>query len=146
MFVLASKKSQKTATHAGRRASWLVSFATTRSSRILRFGAAFGAAATIPLTAPVLGANRTNQMPLFRLKCQTCGKLYKFLEDSRPTGKRCSKCDVDLVTDSRVSSGVVEVLDNGLMPKKVERLENVQDLRRDHAKVDAPISGDPEIV
>ena len=85
-------------------------------------------------------------MPLYRLRCDKCRTVYKFLGDTRPVGKKCKKCDVDLRTDSQVSSAVIEVLDNGLMPNKVERLENITELRKDHSLVDAPPSGDPEIV
>lgn len=71
-------------------------------------------------------------MPIFKLVCPKCGlKLAKILQRTpEESALCCLNCgDVVLVRDGGgPSSRVVEVRDNGVMPKKVEQLANIDEL------------------
>jgi len=69
-------------------------------------------------------------MPVFDLKCPACGeserKLMLTMQD-RP----CPKCETVMVrAGTGPTSRIIEIRDNGFMPKKVEQLADVQELVR----------------
>ncbi len=78
-------------------------------------------------------------MPLFRFVCIECAlKAARFLS---PTEARlplpCTQCAGKMKRDVQVPSmQVVERLDNGLMPRAVERLADAERLFKDRAKGD----------
>ena len=71
-------------------------------------------------------------MPIFTWKCPDCGEVTRKLLKGRPTLGKCC-CGGQLEFDSALTTRVVEVRDNGLMPKKVEQLQNVQEMVRDRS-------------
>ena len=71
-------------------------------------------------------------MPIFTWKCPSCGEVTRKILKGRPTLGTCC-CGGQLEFVSGLTTRVVEVRDNGLMPKKVEQLQGVQDLVRDRS-------------
>jgi hypothetical protein len=76
-------------------------------------------------------------MPLFYGKCSNCGSRKKFLTDEgdwdsiSESKLRCS-CSGKYIRDARGPfSSVKEILDNGAMPRAVERFEDIEELKRD---------------
>jgi len=49
-------------------------------------------------------------------------------------GPACPKDSSEMGSEMGGSTSVVETLDNGIMPRKVERYRDIEDLRRDHSK------------
>lgn len=77
-------------------------------------------------------------MPLFNLTCPTCHKSVKRLmtpKEFKDCPPMCLECAVKLVREARgPSNRVVERLDNGVMPRAVERLFNAEELFAARAK------------
>lgn len=71
-------------------------------------------------------------MPIFNWKCSSCGELTRKLLKDRPTLGTCC-CGGKLEFMSDLTTRVVEVRDNGLMPRKVEQLQGVQEMVRDRS-------------
>lgn len=69
-------------------------------------------------------------MPVFNFKCLSCGDLSRRLLPHLSETKICLLCGATL---ERVSAGpttkVIEVRDNGFMPKQVEQLANLDELK-----------------
>lgn len=67
-------------------------------------------------------------MPIFNLECPECGEqIRKVLPEFKDVP--CPKCQTVLVRNGEgPSSRVVEIRDNGYMPKKVEQLANINEL------------------
>src|SRR4051812_23245057 len=68
-------------------------------------------------------------MPVFNLICPGCGirlrKLLPRMTDDLP----CPNCTVKLARDGEgPTTRVIEVRDNGVMPKKVEQLADIDEL------------------
>lgn len=73
-------------------------------------------------------------MPAYNLRCDKCQKtLRKILPKFE--GLKCS-CGGDLLRTSadQVSTVVKEILDNGVMVRKVERIHNVDELMKERSK------------
>lgn len=73
-------------------------------------------------------------MPLFYFKCDTCGReLRKILPSEAEFKDRACICPSGtLHRDARgATSRAVEVLDNGIMPKKLERLVDAERLYKE---------------
>lgn len=73
-------------------------------------------------------------MPAFNLKCNSCFKeLRKILKDYVPV-----KCDCGgiMSRQANVSSQIKEIIDNGIMTRKVERLADINELRKNRNKDD----------
>ncbi len=84
-------------------------------------------------------------MPVFNLVCGSCSKTTRQLASS--WGSRtadASKCDCGGEL-KRAATGpstrVVETLDNGAMPRSVERLANAEELYRKRAESADPLAG-----
>lgn len=71
-------------------------------------------------------------MPIFSWKCPDCGEVTRKLLKGRPELGTCC-CGGKLEFVSNLTTRVVEVRDNGLMPKKVEQLQNVQEMVKDRS-------------
>ena len=70
-------------------------------------------------------------MPIFNLICPQCDRrTRKLIANPANLDKMpCGVCDGTLVRDGEgPTSRVIEVRDNGLMPKKVEQLANIDEL------------------
>lgn len=66
-------------------------------------------------------------MPVFTWGCPSCKKLTRKLSPARPKLEACG-CGGQPEFISGTTTKVVEVRDNGLMPKKVEQLADIQEL------------------
>jgi len=74
-------------------------------------------------------------MPIFHYFCQNCDKASKKLLEKEPESLQCPVCGSDLVRDMKgPSARVVERLDNGVMPKALERLADAERLFKDRAE------------
>lgn len=67
-------------------------------------------------------------MPLFIWECESCGASSRRLLEDRPTLPPCSICGNTQRFVTQSSARVIEIRDNGFMPRKVEQLANVQEL------------------
>lgn len=78
-------------------------------------------------------------MPLYYFFCETC-QLHgrKVLKAGEQTRKwPCPTCGKALKREPKApSTQMMETLDNGAMVKRVERLQNAEELHRDRAKQD----------
>lgn len=73
------------------------------------------------------------KMPLFNYKCK-CGMTRRVMVDLEPDSMLC-KCGLQMDRNyGAVSSQQTEVLDNGWMPRRIERLAKAEDLHHDYAK------------
>ena len=80
-------------------------------------------------------------MPLFNLVCTKCAKKTRVLAPDRKTslGKGC-ECGGAYDFEVNLSTRNIEVLDNGLMERKVEHIEGVEELMK--ARSSGPIEPD----
>lgn len=69
-------------------------------------------------------------MPIYNLECSCCGHKFKKLLSKPPEGLPCPQCSESPVTwqGQGPTQRIVEVRDNGLMPKKVEQLANISEM------------------
>jgi hypothetical protein len=77
-------------------------------------------------------------MPLYKFVCLDCAEPTKKLMDSGASrlDLKC-KCGGSLVRDASPPNSVLyEALDNGAMPRRLERLQNAEELYRDRAASD----------
>ena len=87
-------------------------------------------------------------MPLFNLRCSTCGDTKRLLvavksfDDISKDLLFCCKCKVEMARCGKgPSTSVKEVLDNGAMPRAVERFHDIEDTMRErHLNAD-PLAG-----
>jgi hypothetical protein len=77
-------------------------------------------------------------MPLYVFQCTVCKEVTRKLLKSRPTIYNCC-CGGKLAFVTDTQSMVLEKLDNGLMPRSVERLSNIEELRETRSKVDLTV-------
>jgi putative FmdB family regulatory protein len=75
-------------------------------------------------------------MPLYYFDCGACGKkLRRILNPAEASALLCP-CGAELSRDPRPpSSQVMETLDNGIMPKRLERLADAERLFAERAEV-----------
>lgn len=75
---------------------------------------------------------------LIKFVCKGCGKRRRMLFDSAGDVKAPScSCGQVLVRDADPpSSSMMETLDNGVMPRALERFQNAEELHKDHAASD----------
>jgi hypothetical protein len=75
-------------------------------------------------------------MPLFKLACPKCGHVVKKIGRTTPKVV-CKECDIIMERQMAPPDvQVKEVLDNGAMPRRVERFKDAEQLFRDRAKND----------
>ena len=79
-------------------------------------------------------------MALFSWQCTECDQAKRSLCPTRPILPECPECGAEQVFVTNVSSLVQETMDNGIMPRKVERLKDVESLIHDHVTT-APDDG-----
>jgi hypothetical protein len=78
-------------------------------------------------------------MPAFYLKCPKClVESRKILPVYKET--KCKTCGTvcERANKSKQSSVIKEVLDNGIMPRKVERIHNINELRKEKSQPEKP--------
>jgi hypothetical protein len=77
-------------------------------------------------------------MSLYHFECSGCEEATRrLLEPSAASSQICKKCGCKLTrVPNPPSAHVVEVLDNGIMPHKVERFKDAERLYRERAKND----------
>lgn len=66
-------------------------------------------------------------MALFVWKCELCGRITRKLLPKRPELGSCRECDGKLKFSSNVSSQTMEVIDNGLMARVLERPAGIEE-------------------
>lgn len=77
-------------------------------------------------------------MALYSWLCPTCGVRYRKMTDRKMSDFGEMSCDKDgsiLVSENQVSSMVTERLDNGIMPKAIERLKDVEEMVKERSVV-----------
>ncbi len=76
-------------------------------------------------------------MPLYYFECKKCNRQLRKILPGR-VGKglpHCPECGVNMERLHKPpTTQVLETLDNSLMPKKVERLANAEQLYKDRSK------------
>lgn len=81
-------------------------------------------------------------MPLFKLSCPLCSKKKTTLANSWAQASKTCECGSEMSrSPSGLSSQTVERLDNGVMPKALERLADAERLYRDRADAADPLAG-----
>jgi hypothetical protein len=86
-------------------------------------------------------------MPLFYGKCKCCGLEKKFLTldddwDSIPDIFKGCKCGGSFVRNAQgMASSIKEVLDNGAMPRAVERFADIEEMKQERIKNADPNAG-----
>lgn len=77
-------------------------------------------------------------MPNFTFKCSTHGSFSVRLNEA-PKEYPCDTCLLPSLRSYKASGGlsVVEIIDNGLMARKVERLHNIEEIVKETADKDA---------
>lgn len=81
-------------------------------------------------------------MPLYKWVCK-CGTRARTLsDDQNPEALQCQNCFQAMSRDTGGSTSVMEVLDNGIMARKVERYRDIEDLRHDHGTLTQKKDGD----
>lgn len=87
-------------------------------------------------------------MPLYKTKCQKCGAHKSLLtmkfswEEIEESLKKCPSCEGELVRDGKgPSTSVKETLDNGAMPRAVERFADIEAMKRERIDKADPLAG-----
>lgn len=77
-------------------------------------------------------------MPLYHFRCEACLTVKRRIltpEQSKNASETCPECGAGMVRDVKPPTArVVEVLDNGAMSRRVERLADAERLFREHAE------------
>jgi hypothetical protein len=80
-------------------------------------------------------------MPLFYGKCNGCGAEKKFLtsdgdwDSISSMRKLCINCGGEMSRDARgLTASMKELLDNGVMPRAVERFEDIEEMKKERLK------------
>lgn len=87
-------------------------------------------------------------MPLYNTTCPNCKYRKRFLTTGASFDsisleqKKCPKCGTELIRDGAgPSTSVKEVLDNGAMPKAVERFADIEDMMAERNRNADPNAG-----
>lgn len=81
-------------------------------------------------------------MPLFNLKCTECGEVYRKIADSLEEVGDCKFCGAAVEWQAKGPSvQKKETLDNGVMPRAVERLADAERLFKERAMNADPLAG-----
>lgn len=74
-------------------------------------------------------------MPIYNLECACCGHKLRKLAAQPPKDQDCPSCTEGPMSwqGQGPTQRVVEVRDNGLMPKKVEQLADIDEMVRDRS-------------
>ena len=85
-------------------------------------------------------------MPLFNLSCKSCeNKTRKLAASAAEAIAAAGKCECGgccwFWAAKGPSTQTMERLDNGIMPRAVERLANAEELHHDRARNADPLSG-----
>jgi putative FmdB family regulatory protein len=74
-------------------------------------------------------------MPVYNYRCEPCDKAIRRIHEPDGDIQICRTCGAVLVrTMKPPTARVVEVLDNGAMSKRVERLADAERIYSEHAK------------
>jgi predicted RNA-binding Zn-ribbon protein involved in translation (DUF1610 family) len=83
-------------------------------------------------------------MALFRITCDSCGLKAARLGDTEADAlkKSCPSCGSQVKREATgLSATLKECLDNGVMPRALERLADAERLYRDRAQASDPLAG-----
>lgn len=76
-------------------------------------------------------------MPSYSYRCEACDIDYRILRLRPPQSYVCSSCNQPAKrVEVNVTSRIVETLDNGLMPRRVERPADAERLFKERAAED----------
>lgn len=77
-------------------------------------------------------------MPLYHYKCPSCGaRTRKILEPTAAGFQDCGVCGVKLEREPTAATAqVVETLDNGIMPRRIERLADAERMYKERSKTE----------
>jgi len=75
-------------------------------------------------------------MALYRWRCEECGEVTRKMLASRPRLDDCSTCGGRLFFVTNTQAMVMETLDSGLMPRKVEQIKDVSEMREKRSNQD----------
>jgi len=71
-------------------------------------------------------------MPIFNFKCDKCSKESRKILPKRPeAAPQCTDCGGNQSYVSNLHTIVLETFDDGWMPKKVYRLRDIEQLKKD---------------
>jgi hypothetical protein len=73
-------------------------------------------------------------MAMYKWVCPKCGVHIRKLADVRPDTPFCVKDNEKMLPDIGGSTSIMERLDNGVMPKIVERYKDAPGLTKEHSK------------
>jgi hypothetical protein len=80
------------------------------------------------------------RLPLYKLRCPRCEREKKVMRDKPP--QECCPCGGEFQrSGAGPSSQVTERLDNGLMPRSLERLVDAERLHQERADGADPSAG-----
>lgn len=87
-------------------------------------------------------------MPIFNFFCAKCQKQEKKLMAKRPAEiPVCPTCSGERTYTNNMATIVLETFDNGFMTKKVERLRDIEQLKKDRQELFlSTVSSDGDIV
>ena len=71
-------------------------------------------------------------MPIFIWECKSCDNKTTKLLNKKPKLEKCNLCGGYLDFVYNITSRIIEVRDNGCMPKKVEQLADIKRLIEDN--------------
>jgi len=72
-------------------------------------------------------------MAVYHYVCPKCELFVKTFKK----GLKCNKCGTEMVRNSTGSRyDVKEVLDNGIMARRVERLKDIEEIMKDRSRTD----------
>lgn len=76
-------------------------------------------------------------MPLYQYVCPQCGESVRVMQtvEQQRDGKDCPVCDTGMERKLNApSTRTVEVIDTGLMGKRLERLADAERIYKEHVK------------
>lgn len=83
-------------------------------------------------------------MPVFDFLCENCQKELRVLRKAMPESVPCDTCKAAMkrkAAGGGASARIVEVLDNGLMTRRVERLADAERLFKERVEQDKKARG-----
>lgn len=86
-------------------------------------------------------------MPLYTFLCQKCNKKIQLLLSQAAACLPCPSCKADMKRTVAVGTvQKVEVIDNGLMYKAIERIDSIKEFMEEHKTTDTRLKQNDELV
>jgi hypothetical protein len=86
-------------------------------------------------------------MPMYHFRCVSCSEpKTRLLKNDTVNPGPCSKCGGEVKREAKgASTRTVEKLDNGAMPRAVERLSDIETMRKEYAASDPQLKRNDRI-